>query len=285
MSDPSIGGPTPEEMGIKPEEMETPEQRREKLKSVVARIAISERGKFFEEYRAENEEAANFVIENSLKVAELHNLEVPVEYLEIIQNLINKLNQQAGVRLTMNKYVLEEITAADPENLPALYVTLVDMTKPFSERGQTLPLDEGEIAEFSEIARNVIAGKSAEDDPLGRLQKFKEIMFDVEGTRREKEGTLPADDIEVELQQRIEDIIADENSTGIETITSEDLIALIYANLKKKKTPASWAKVPREIKTNIELAVQRAKEEFSGQIEISGIGDENVGPKITFNIK
>ncbi|MCX6812003.1 MAG: hypothetical protein NTW79_00035 [Candidatus Berkelbacteria bacterium] len=282
MSEPTAG-----EMGISNEDMETPEQRKEKLRSVVARIASAERGKFDEQYRAENEKAAEFVIENSLKVAELYNLEVPVEYLESIQNLVGKLNEHAGVRLTMNRYVLEEIDSADQERLPELYMKLVDMTKPFSERGQTPPPKESEIAEFIEIAEGIIAGRSAEDDPLVRVQQFKEIMFDVEGTRRDEDGesVLPADDLELELSGVISSIIESENASGVESITPENLIAMTYENLNKKKVPASWTKVPREIRTNIELAIQRINGEFAGQIEISGVGDENVGPTITFKLK
>lgn len=264
----------------KAEIVRTPEEQ-ERLRAVVGRVAMSERGKFFEEYRAENEAAAEFLTVNSLKVAEARGLDVPAEYLDNVQSMIDKLNENAGTGITMNEYVIDKIAEAKPEDLPALYVELVDISKPFAERGQTAPPSAEEIAEFVQAAGVVIDGRSAEDDPLGRVRELREIMFDVEGTRRDEDGesTLPADDIEATLDATISDIIESGNKTGVDSITSEDLIAITYANLKKKKVPASWEKVPRDIRTNIELAVQRVKEDHPGDIDVMS---SSVGPIITF---
>lgn len=264
------------------EKVMTPEER-EQLREVVNQISIVERGNYNKDYTAENMEAADFVTKNSLDVVEARGFVVPTEYLQNVHQMIEAINQKEGVILTMNSDVLSVIQNSEPGDLTGLYAKILDIQRPFAERGTTPPPPESEISDFLALAKEVIDGRE-QNDQLSKVAEFKTIMFDVEGTRREKDGTLPADDIEALLLEYVSDMI-EKPIDGVDSLTSEDLIAMTYANLKKKKVPASWAKTPRDIRTNIELAVSRTAKEFKGKIEVhnfGGEGDSNVGPIITF---
>ncbi|MEI8060673.1 MAG: hypothetical protein WCG99_00030 [Candidatus Berkelbacteria bacterium] len=264
----------------KKEIVRTPEAQ-ERLINVVGRVSMSQRGKFFEEYRAENEAAADFLTRNSLKVAEARGLDIPAEYLDNVQTMIDRLNEKSGTGLTMNEDAIAKIVAASPEDLPGLYKELLVIVTPFDDRENLSTPEAAEIAGFIEAAKAVIDRRDEEDRPLDRVRELCEIMFDVEGTRRDEDGesVLPADDIEVTLFAHVDDIVDSGNETGVNSITSEDLITLAYSNLKKKKVPTSWAKVPRDIRTNIELAVQRVKEDHADNIDVLNTSE---GPIITF---
>ena len=81
-------GLNPEEMGIKPEEMKTPEQReKEHLQQVVHEVAIVGYGDLVPD-PDRRQRGADFVTEGAIKEAESTGLEIPSDYLEGVKDLI-----------------------------------------------------------------------------------------------------------------------------------------------------------------------------------------------------
>lgn len=172
-----LNGLNPEEMGIDPEEMKTPEQReREHLRQVVHEVAVAGYGNLVSD-PDRVQKGADYISNGTLTEAENSGVEIPSGYLEGVKDLIAAIREREGLSVTLGKYMIEEVIAAvESGDSAGLYTAMADVGRPFKERGKGIELDAEKDAAIFEAAKKVFESRDASETSTTSLLQFYELF-------------------------------------------------------------------------------------------------------------